>query len=321
MKIMNILVVVCLTILTACTNKLPGDNDEGNDTENEPVHLSFLLYDSSPTKALGAIATENMSDGTAFMVYAYKKDDDVTTKAPLGSASYTVSGGSATGELSLYRGEYDLYMVSVNTNNAPAATSGVLTVANNSDFMYNMIKGQLVKPDQGGGKAMSIPMTGPFIRTGTMLDLAVMVNPNSPVKVTNLSVNSIKISNLCDSRTYTLGNDALSEATAYGSNINVSGFTYDQPENKYKKSVVVLPTNGSEELGFDINLDITYQEGTSDISGTYTYTVNLPKALLRGMRYSLTFNLTFFGKLTFGDISLTLKEYTDSKQDINDVGE
>lgn len=318
MKASNIITIASLFVCMACANELPGDTTDGQGGKEEPIHLSFQLY-TPTTKALGATATEDMADNTEFRIYAYEKGAAVQSSSPKGSATYKVSGGSATGDLSLFRGEYDLYMISNNTNNAPEATDGTLTVDNGFDFMHNKIKGQIVKPDQEGGKAMNIPLTGPFVRTGTMLDLAVKINPDSPVTVKNLTIDSIKILNLCKPLTYVLGADALSGTSSYDATTKVTGFT--ETSEEYGKSVVVLPTEGTSELEFDIFLNITYQEGKEDITGTYSYTVNLSKALLKGMRYKLTFNLTFFGKLTFGDISLTLKEYTENKQDINDVGE
>ena len=43
--------------------------------------------------------------------------------------------------MSLYRGEYDLYFISYNSETAPDPSAGEIEVRNGYDFMYNEIKG------------------------------------------------------------------------------------------------------------------------------------------------------------------------------------
>ena len=180
MKIrINILLPVCLALMMlACTSGLPdNDNRQKPQGEGEPVELSFKLYEASLTKALGATTLVDLDPGTKFTVLAYKAGTavDASTQKlpePLGKSVCTIADDkTADGNMSLYRGEYDLYFISYNSETAPDPSAGEIEVRNGYDFMYNEIKGLVVQPQNDGDNKMEVSMTGPFVRLGSKVDL------------------------------------------------------------------------------------------------------------------------------------------------------
>lgn len=332
----NIYLAGCFMALLAplgCTGNLPADAEQG-----ERINLEFDMYaaDLEPqTKAIGAsIALTPMVAGTKFNVYAY------SGTTPISNAPYTVETtdegkNKATGNLSLYRGNYDLYMISSNSSvseNLPTVNhEGEVEVSNGIDFMYNILKGITVQPETDGASTMTIPMTSPFIRLGSRIDLSVKASPNSPVAVNNLSVNSITLRGLSDNLFYTPGNDDWNKNmdNQYSNNLKVNSFsTVDdataQPAFKLVgEPIVVLPVDGSKPLVFDIDLSITYNPTTNtENTESFRYQVTTDKALQKGMAYSFEFTLTFFGNLTPGDITLSAFGYSQEiDQPTDEVGD
>lgn len=330
----NILLPVYLALLMLrCTSGLPdNDNEQGPQGKGEPVELSFKLYEASLTKALGATKLVDLDPGTTFTVLAYKAGTavDASTQKlpkPLGKSSCTIKDdGTADGNMSLYRGEYDLYFISYNSKTAPNPNTGEIKVNNGYDFMYNEIKGLVVQPQDDGDNKMEISMTGPFVRLGSKIELSVKAKA-SPVKVTDLKVQKIVIKNLSTPLKYFLGTKDWQPATEYKDSLTVSNFTYtiNAPEKPHTNNdpVVLLPVNGSKSLEFKITLDVTYtEEGVSGSkTGTFIYTATTSKALLKGMQYKFEFTLTFFGVLNPGDITISLLDYTKVDQSTDQVGE
>lgn len=332
----NIYLASCFMALLAplgCTSNLPADAEQG-----ERINLEFDMYaaDLEPqTKAIGAsVALTPMVAGTRFNVYAY------SGTTPISNAPYTVETtdegkNKATGNLSLYRGNYDLYMISSNSSvseNLPIVNhEGKVEVSNGIDFMYNILKGITVQPETDGASTMTIPMTSPFIRLGSRIDLSVKASPNSPVAVNNLSVNSITLRGLSDNLFYTPGNDDWNKNmdNQYSNNLKVNSFsTVDdataQPAFKLVgEPIVVLPVDGPKPLVFDIDLSITYNPTTNtENTESFQYQVTTDKALQKGMAYSFEFTLTFFGNLTPGDITLSAFGYSQEiDQPTDEVGD
>lgn len=325
----NIYLAGCFMALLAplgCTSNLPADAEQG-----ERINLEFDMYaaDVQPqTKAIGAsIALTPMDAGTRFNVYAYSGN------TPISNALYIVETtaegkNKATGNLSLYRGNYDLHMISSNSSvsdNLPKVNNaGKVEVSNGTDFMYNTLKDITVQPESDGTSSMTVPLTSPFIRLGSRIDLSVKASPNSPVAVKNLSVNSITISGLSDNLFYTPGNDDWDTAADNKCLGSYSAVSFTNENGKLVGApFVVLPVDGSQPLVFDIDLSITYNPTTStEKTESFQYQVTTDKALQKGMAYSFEFTLTFFGNLTPGDITLSAFGYSQEiDQPTDEVGD
>lgn len=335
MKIrINILLPVCLALMMlACTSGLPdNDNRQKPQGEGEPVELSFKLYEASLTKALGATTLVDLDPGTKFTVLAYKAGTavDASTQKlpePLGKSVCTIADDkTADGNMSLYRGEYDLYFISYNSETAPDPSAGEIEVRNGYDFMYNEIKGLVVQPQNDGDNKMEVSMTGPFVRLGSKVDLSVKAK-ESPVKISDLIVQKIEIKNLSVPLTYYLGEKDWRPGVGYTDSYTVSNFSYTvnawSKPHKNNDPIVLLPVDGSQPLEFIITLKVFYtEEGVVGIQeGIFTYTATTSKTLLKGMQYKFEFTLTFFGILNPGDITISLLDYTKVDQSTDEVGE
>lgn len=324
---------MALLVPTGCSNNLPADAEQG-----ERINLEFDMFaaDVQPqTKAFGATTSLTpMATGTRFNVYAYSGTTSIS------NAPYTVEEtadgkNKGTGNLSLYRGYYNLYMISSNSqveDNLPTVNSnGKVVVSNGTDFMYNTLRNITVQPETDGASTMSIPLTSPFIRLGSHITLSVKASPNSPVAVKNLSVNSIKISGLSDDLSYTPGNDDWdkNEYNYYSKELSVNSFKTENDETALPAikligdPIVVLPVDGSAPLVFDIDLSITYYPiMDTEETENFQYQVTTNKALQKGMAYSFEFTLTFFGNLTPGDITLSAFGYSQEiDQPTDEVGD
>lgn len=327
------LLPVCLGLmLLGCTAGIPDDDRSDQQEKGQPVELSFKMYEADITKAIGATPVVDLESGTKFTVLAYEAGtavDPATGKLPepLGKSVCTIENDkTANGNMSLYRGEYDIYFISYNSEIAPDPSAGAITVDNGHDFMYNEIKGLVVQPQNDGENNMEVTMTGPFVRLGSKVELSVNARANSPVTVTDLKVKSIEIKNLSSPLTYNIGEKDWQPNTGYAGSYTVTDFSYtvNSPLLPHEnKDAVVLPVSGSEPLEFNITLDVTYAEsGVADLqTKTFTYVAKTSKALLKGMKYRFVFSLTFFGVLNPGEITITLLDYTNIEQSTDNVGE
>ena len=228
--------------------------------------------------------------------------------------------------MSLYRGEYDLYFISYNSETAPDPSAGEIEVRNGYDFMCNEIKGLVVQPQNDGDNKMEVSMTGPFVRLGSKVDLSVKAK-ESPVKISDLIVQKIEIKNLSVPLTYYLGEKDWRPGAGYTDSYTVSNFSYTvnawSKPHKNNDPIVLLPVDGSQPLEFIITLKVFYtEEGVAGIQeGIFTYTATTSKTLLKGMQYKFEFTLTFFGILNPGDITISLLDYTKVDQSTDEVGE
>ena len=275
-----------------------------------------------------------MAVGTAFRIYAFKAGETDLT-SPIATAVYTVTdeNGKSEGNLSLYRGSYDFYMISNNTNTAPKLDEGsnFITVDNGNDFMYNIITNEVIQPEKPGENKMTVSLRTPFSRLGAKVDLSVNAKGNSPIKVLELKVQSITIMYLSSPLPYVLGEK----------NWNIAGQSYDQtntfavsefglakPEKPHSntKPVVLLPINGLTDLLFELVLNVGYAEYDTEGHSTttyrnFTYQASVTKALIKGMGYKFDFTLTFFGLLQPGDMTVSLLDYTEENLSTDQVGE
>lgn len=335
MKMMNKLIIsLSCILLVGCSGSLPDSG--GQQGEGEPIDLSFNLYNVVVSKADEKTKpTVKMAVGTAFRIYAFKAGETDLTK-PIASAVYTVKdeNGKSEGNLSLYRGSYDFYMISNNTNTAPVLDSGAnsITVDNGNDFMYNIITNEVIQPEKPGENKMTVSLRTPFSRLGSKVDLSVKANGNSPIKVTKLEVQSITIKNLSSPLSYELGKKDWNTSNPSYTKDNlliVSGFT--KPEetsdpHSNENPVVLLPISGLTDLLFELVLTVEYpgkdDKGNSIfISDNFTYQASVTKALIKGMGYKFDFTLTFFGILKPGDITVSLLDYTEENLSTDQVGE
>ena len=164
----------------------------------DPVTLTFDMYSAALTRADGAgttSTTEDMAVGKTFRIYAFTAGA-VKLGTPLDSRVYTVqesettpgSPGKATGNLTLYRGTYDLYLVSYNSSTEVPELSadGSFTVGNGRDFMYTKMEGIVVQPDKTGENTMLVSLPRPFTRMGACVVTTVQTkNGTQPVPVSS----------------------------------------------------------------------------------------------------------------------------------------
>lgn len=336
MKMINKLIISLSCILLAgCNGSLPDSGEQQG--EGEPIELSFNLYNAVVSKADEKTKpTVKMAVGTAFRIYAFKAGETDLTK-PIASAVYTVKdeNGKSEGNLSLYRGSYDFYMISNNTNTAPVLDSGAnsITVDNGNDFMYNIITNEVIQPEKPGENKMTVSLRTPFSRLGAKIDLSVKAKSNSPVPVSDLKVQSITIKNLSSPLCYKLGekdwstdnNPSYTETNEH----MVTGFSMPefatQPHDNLNP-VVLLPVDGLTDLLFELVLNVTYTGKDNNgqvilLSDNFTYKASVSKALITGMRYKFDFTLTFFGILKPGDMTVSLLDYTEEDLSTDQVGE
>lgn len=334
MKMMNKLIIsLSCILLVGCSGSLPDSG--GQQGEGEPIDLSFNLYNVVVSKADEKTKpTVKMAVGTAFRIYAFKAGETDLTK-PIASAVYTVKdeNGKSEGNLSLYRGSYDFYMISNNTNTAPVLDSGAnsITVDNGNDFMYNIITNEVIQPEKPGENKMTVSLRTPFTRLGAKIDLSVKAKTGSPVTVTGLKVQSITIQYLSSPLSYVLGEkdwNTVGQSYDKTNTFTVNEFGSAAPTSPHNntKPVVLLPVSGFTDLVFELVLNVTYLEydnvGTpNSVSRDFTYYASVTKALIRGMGYKFDFTLTFFGILTPGNITVSLLDYTQEDLFTDQVGE
>ncbi|WP_455640292.1 fimbrillin family protein [Parabacteroides sp.] len=332
MKGINKLFIVCAgLLLAACSSGLPNENRDESQEKGEPVKLSFKMYNADLTKALGATnAVVDMVAGTKITILAYAAGTQVDNlgklPAPLGRTVTEIKADlTADGNMTLYRGQYDLYFLSYNNSIAPNPDGGEITVDNGYDFMYSELKGLTVQPENDGKNEMTVSMTSPFIRLGSQVTLSVKAK-DSPVNVIDLQVQKITMKNLSTAKTYYLGEENWQSSSDYSGEYTVSKFSYvaSTPKADHTSDpIVLLPVDGTSQLEFELVLDVTYKVAgeTTETKKPFTYTAKTSKALLKGMKYSFTFTLTFFGVLNPGDITISLLDYTNNNQATDDVGE
>lgn len=312
----------------ACSDGLSDQDSQKPEEKGEPVNILFDFYSLDVTKAGGTKSV--METGKRFSIYAFNQTrTDLTTS--VGSGIYTMQAdGTATGNMSLYSGEYDFYLVSLNAFDVPTLLgSGGFSIDNGVDFMYNTLKGVSIKPENPGQSTMVVTLPTPFTRLGAQVVLSVKANPNSPVPVTNMKVESITVKNLSAPLTYQLGavdwetwtgGDQYGvansqEVTGFTSVANAEAKTFQQKA----EPVVLLPVDGSAELLFDLVLWVTY--GASGSPQKFTYSAAIEKkSLQKGMKYAFDFKLTFFGELQPGDITVTWLGFEDQTIGTDPIG-
>lgn len=336
MKMINKLIFLLSCILLAGCNSSWPDSGEQQE-EGEPVKVSFNLYNATVSKADEKTKTTvKMAVGTAFRIYAFKAGATDLSN-PVATAVYTVvdTNGKSTGSLSLYRGKYDFYLISNNTNQAPKLDTGTnyVTVDNGNDFMYNIITNEVIQPESPGQNTMTVTLRTPFARLGSKVDLSVKAKSNSPVPVSDLKVQSITIKNLSSPLYYKLGEKdwSMDNSPSYveANEYIVNGFSIPalatEPHDNLNP-VVILPVDGLTDLLFELVLNVTYtgknEQGQVVLnSGNFVYKASVTKALITGMRYKFDFTLTFFGILKPGDMTVSLLDYTEEDLSTDQVGE
>ena len=304
--------LACLGLAGCADGELPGGPGPA-EGEGEPVALSFRLCRLTAGEAsTRADAATDMEDGKTIRIYAFPAGGSTTASQPLDSKIYTVQGGVATGELYLYRGTYDLYLVSYNSSTeAPELQAdGTIQVSNGKDFMYATLKGIVVQPNQTGENHMNVTLPNPFRRMGAQVQVTVAAkNGSQPVAISSLKANTITVGGLRPSMNYTLGASAWTTDTDFTSSYTYERFT--RANNNYttpwvSTPEVMLPVDGSAYLTFIVNLTVGY-DGTKSFTGDYT--AEIQKVLLPGMTYKFDFTLTFYGELEPMDLTLAVKEY------------
>lgn len=312
--------------------------DTAPDPESgEPVTLTFDMYSASVTRADAASTSEDMAIGKMFRIYAFTAGN-ANLGAPLDSKNYTVQPdeatpskpGKATGSLTLYRGTYDLYLVSYNSSTEVPEldSSGAFTVSNGKDFMYTKLEGIVVQPDKTGDNTMLVSLPKPFTRMGAQVITTVKArNSMQPVTPTALVVNYIKVSGLYGNLVYKLNNtswetptttaDASYSFEKFDSKNTLDWNVYDA---RTSDPGVLLPVYGTQKMKFDVNLTVKYKDGDATKTSTDSYYATIEKALLPGMTYQFDFSLTFYGAIVPSDLTLAIREWTTSNLTGEDLG-
>lgn len=325
-------------LLTNCHS----DMNIATDTiPEQPVSVYFSTLTAQASRATeGNSLPQPLADGTKFHVYAYTENGE-----PADHKIYTVGTNNTTGTaeadaMKLYRGTYHFYFLSDNTSNTsqPQATGGVATVDNGTDFIYTTLKNVVVQSGKEAGgigsSSITVPVNTPFNHLCSQVSVAVKAESKQPKKIESLTVNSIKMKNLSSQRTYTLGSTtwSSSDSPTYTGNPGSpqwNSFTgNNQTENggisylyESDSPYMALPTDGTAELAFEVNLTIGYTTtSNSSTSETKTYEVSLPKSLLSGTKYRIEFSLTFFGDLTATNVALTVKAYDERELTTDEIG-
>lgn len=303
----------------------------------EPVTLTFDMYSATVTRADASSASEAMAIGKIFRIYAFPAGS-TDWGSPLDNKNYTVQPsetdaslpGKATGNLTLYRGTYDLYLVSYNSSTeVPSLNNdGTFTVNNGKDFMYTKLEGIVVQPDKTGDNAMLVSLPRPFTRMGAQVITTVKArNGMQPVTPTALVVNYIKVSGLHGNLTYKLNNTSWeAPATTADASYSFEKFdanntlNYDPYSARTSDPGVLLPVDGTQKMKFDVNLTVNYKSGSETKTSVSSYFATIEKALLPGMKYQFDFSLTFYGAIVPSDLTLAIREWSTSSLTGEDLG-
>lgn len=322
-----------LAVLIAVGGLMAGC-DPGNtelppslEESGEAISLSFDLFRETTTRAddpgVSTGTDETMGADKMFRIYAYPAGTTDFSK-PTGSENYTVQNDlTATGDLLLYRGNYDMYLLSYNSSTETpvlATADNKVHVINGKDFMYTKLENIVVQPDQTGQNMMKVALPRPFTRMNAQVVTTVTARSEmQPVTPTSLVVNYVKINGLRKELTYKLNNTAWEvPASAADDTYTFDSFTLNTADQSpldtrvSKPAGILLPVDGTQKLTFDVNLTVGYKEGVVDKTMTDTYTVSIEKPLLPGMTYQFDFSLTFYGAIILTDLTLAIRPWSNS---------
>lgn len=326
--------------LTSCHSDMDTATDMPTEAlPGEPVSVYFSTLTAQVSRAAaGNSLPQPLTDGTRFHVYAYTENNEPAEHKTYAVGINNTTSTAEADAMKLYRGTYHFYFISDNTSGTPQpeATNGIVTVSNGTDFIYTTLKNVVVQSETGstGSSSITIPVNTPFNHLCSQVSVAVKADSKQPKKIETLTVNSIKMKNLSSDRTYTLGNttwnltDSPTYTTTPGSpqwNSFTENNTTENGATSYlyesNTPYMALPTDGSAELAFEVNLTIGYTTtSNTSTSENKTYEVSLPKSLLPGTKYRIEFSLTFFGDLAATDVALTVKAYDERELTTDEIG-
>ena len=341
------LLLVCAAALLAdgCQSGMDETIDRPfTDNGDLPVTVYFSNAAAQVARVAGNGLPLPLASGTCFRVYAFTQGGEqaasaVYTVGSNSSDSYQTSTGGDDA-IKLYRGTYNFYFISDNTTeiNQPAAATGnkKVSVGNGKDFICTTLKNVVVQSGSSNSSIV-IPVTTPFSHLCSQVSVAVKADSKQPKPITSLTVNSITMKNLSSDRTYELGttvwssedtptytgNSTAGEAQWSGAKSSFSANKASDGAFLYESNTpyLALPTDGTVNLEFDVNLTIGYDKtvggGTTE---TKKYPVSLSKALLSGTKYRIEFSLTFFGDLAATDIALTVRAYDEKELTTDEIG-
>lgn len=317
-------VILLLGGLLACSGD--ADTDQGGvlqpDDPGKAIQLSFKLYDVEVTRA--DVPSTTLEEGVKLRIYAYSKGADTDKADPLAEGIYTVGqNGVATGNLYLYRGEYDLYLVSYNSSIETPVLNEMthrIDVNNGSDFMHAELKGIVVQPTTIGTYQMEVALPEAFKRMATNLTVKVKAATTQPISINELTLNSFYIDGLSSSCKYLLGSAVWGTATPMVDEqyqvLSFEGTPESYSTGYISEPFVIFPVDGNTQLNFTINLTVKY----SGKFLTKDYKASIRKALLPGMKYTLEFILTFYGEIVSTDLTLKLYDYNGVELSTDSMG-
>ena len=318
-----------LLSLTACQNEVIPEKS------GDKIALSFNLYRAELTKAESGSA--QLAQGTEIRAYAYTKGTMTNDGSPVGSGDYVVNeAGTAVAVddigLTLYRGEYDIYLVSYNSQDFYPTANGaknLIEVSNGKDFMYSNLKGISVQPTSAGEDMMSVTLPEPFTRLCSNVVIKVQANRTQPVSVSTLAVSSVNITKLSGNLSYQMGetvwNNGETIPQTGTAGLGETDFSNGNNDNvqagrENTTPLVILPLKGADPLVFELNLNIGYMKNGKLTHKIFPYRPKVYKSFLPGMTYEFEFTLTFFGDQEPTDLSLAILEYTTVKFSTDEVG-
>lgn len=293
----------------------------------------------APTRA-DASTLAALPAGVRFKVYVYDQSAPVTaTTSSLAEGEYRVSADGtrieAISELKLYAGVYDFYFVSSNSGSAAPGVAGntsrISGIANGTDFLYASMKNIGVRSTSAGGNTFTLTMSEPFRRMCSNIRVSVKAKAGThPVTPTSLTVESVTVTGLSGERSFVMGQDALTSPAGYtaSSVFAKTDFTVadasDLTVPRTGSPRLVLPTDGSVPLEFDVKLQVNYiEQGTSTekTGEVFPYRITLSKPLLAGKSYEFAFTLTFFDHYMPGNLQLDVLPFIETpEQNADEVG-
>lgn len=334
----TVYLLLALPWFAACS-----DTDGQHSPQGELISVSF----DDPALTRAAAGASALAENTLIKVYVYNQGSTVmSSSVPLAEGTYKVAASGSpsfqplTGlALKLYAGTYDLYFVSYNSSkdgevpSVGSSSSLISNLTNGKDFLYTFMKNVGIHSDVSGSKQCRITLNQPFRRLCAGLQLKVKAKVSGhPLEPTSIKLASARIENLSDTRTFLLGNTALTAPAGYTGSYDFKTFTGNDTSTGTADVVTsatpatevtqVLPVDGTKALKVTLGLQVSYvdRDHLTHTDEAYSYEIVTDKALLAGTFYQFVFTLTFYGNYQPDKQELDILPFTDVPLDTGNIG-